>query len=116
MEKAPPPPGWALDKFGGGWAFRLPQEMAHFLDCIEKGKQPVLTGADGRAVLEVICAAYESARSGRRVTLPFNTNAARPVDLWLGERRPPRPRARSEEPEANGGGDDGGDGAGEAEG
>jgi hypothetical protein len=33
-------------------------------------------------VLEIICAAYESARTGKRVPLPFVTNAKRPVDLW----------------------------------
>ena len=60
--------------------------MAHFVECIEQGKQPVLTGEDGRAVLEVICAAYESARTGTRVELPFATEAKRPVDLWLGKR------------------------------
>ena len=43
----------------------------------------MLTGEDGRAVLEIICAAYESARSGKRIALPFTTNAKRPVNLWL---------------------------------
>ena len=33
--------------------------------------------------LEVICAAYESARSGRKVLLPFHTSAQRPIDLRL---------------------------------
>jgi len=32
-------------------------------------------------VLEVIFAAYESARTGRKVCLPFPTNAAKPIDL-----------------------------------
>ncbi len=34
------------------------------------------------AVMEAV---YESARTGRRVPLPFETDARRPVDLWLGE-------------------------------
>jgi predicted dehydrogenase len=58
--------------------------MQHFVDCIEEGKQPMLTGEDGRAVLEIICAAYRSAKTGERVSLPFETKAKRPVDLWLG--------------------------------
>ena len=41
-----------------------------------------MTGADGRAVLEAIFAAYESARTGRKVPLPFATTAAKPHDLW----------------------------------
>jgi len=35
-------------------------------------------------VLEIICAAYESARTGRRVALPFRPNVRKAVDLWLG--------------------------------
>ncbi|MDO8617221.1 MAG: Gfo/Idh/MocA family oxidoreductase [Dehalococcoidia bacterium] len=84
-EKAPRTRGWTWTGYEEAWSYGFPQEMAHFVECIESGKRPMLTGEDGRAVLEVICAAYESARSGRRVTLPFNTNAARPVDLWLVE-------------------------------
>jgi len=37
---------------------------------------------DGKAVLEVLFAAYASAREGRRIELPFATDAARPIDLW----------------------------------
>jgi len=44
------------------------------------------TGEDGRRVLEIICAAYESARTGCRVALPFASNAAKPIDHWLGTR------------------------------
>jgi predicted dehydrogenase len=39
-------------------------------------------GEDGRTVLEAIFAAYESARTGRKVDLPFETDAAKPYDLW----------------------------------
>ena len=42
-------------------------------------------GEDGRAVLEIICAAYQSARTGQRVVLPFQTEVSRPIALWLGE-------------------------------
>lgn len=84
-EKAPRTKGWTWTSFEEAWNYGFPQEMAHFVDCIEQGQQPVLTGEDGRAVLEIICAAYQSARTGERVTLPFETNARRPVDLWLGE-------------------------------
>jgi hypothetical protein len=34
-------------------------------------------------VLEIICAAYESARTGRRVELPFASDKAKPIDHWL---------------------------------
>lgn len=39
-------------------------------------------GMNGRAVLEVIFAAYESARTGKKVKLPFKTKAAKPWHLW----------------------------------
>jgi myo-inositol 2-dehydrogenase/D-chiro-inositol 1-dehydrogenase len=56
--------------------------MAHFVDCVWHDSPPLVTGEDGRAVLEAICAAYESAGTGRKVLLPFATGAARPIDLW----------------------------------
>jgi hypothetical protein len=47
----------------------------------------VVTGEDGRAVLGIMMAAYESARTGRKVKLPFHTQARKPIDLWLTSRR-----------------------------
>ncbi|HSP56356.1 MAG TPA: Gfo/Idh/MocA family oxidoreductase [Dehalococcoidia bacterium] len=82
-EKSPLTRGWTWTGYEEAWSYGFPQEMAHWVDCIEHDRQPMLTGADGRAVLEIICAAYESARTGRRVGLPFATKAKRPVDLWL---------------------------------
>jgi hypothetical protein len=45
-------------------------------------KPPLVTGADGRVVLEVLFAAYASAGAGRKIELPFRTDAAKPCDLW----------------------------------
>ena len=47
-----------------------------------------MTGEDGRAVLEIIYAAYASAGLGRAVTPGGLRGVARPIDLW---RSPPRP-------------------------
>ena len=85
MEKAPRPRGWSWTSYDEAWSYGFPQEMAHWIECIEQGKQPLLTGEDGRAVLEIICAAYESSRSGQRVALPFQTDAATPISLWWDE-------------------------------
>ena len=41
-----------------------------------------VTGEDGKAVLEVIFAAYESAGTGRKVMLPFKTDMDKPYKLW----------------------------------
>jgi hypothetical protein len=45
-------------------------------------KRPVCAGEDGRAVLEAHFAAYASAGEGRRIDLPFRTDAQRSIDLW----------------------------------
>jgi predicted dehydrogenase len=61
-----------------------PQELSHFLRCFAAGTAPDESGADGLAVLEVLYAAYASAREGRRVPLPFRPRGVlRAVDLWL---------------------------------
>lgn len=75
--------GWTYTGFEEAWNYGFPQEIAHFVECIEGGKRPMLTGEDGRAVLEIICAAYRSARTGQRVTLPVTNLKRKPVDFWL---------------------------------
>lgn len=77
---------------GDGWTTPLtdwvvengyPQELSHFLRCFAEGTTPDESGEDGLAVLEILCAAYASAREGRRVELPFRPRGvARAVDLW----------------------------------
>jgi predicted dehydrogenase len=58
------------------------QEFSHFIDCVANDRQPLVTGEDGRAVLEIILAAYASAGTGQKVTLPFQTQVKRPIELW----------------------------------
>lgn len=48
-------------------SYRL--EMDHFIDSILNNKQPQPSGFDGMRVVEMIHAAYSSAKGGRRVTL-----------------------------------------------
>ena len=48
------------------------------------GDVPLVGGEDGRAVLEMIYAAYESARLGRKVVPGNRRGVRRPIDLWLG--------------------------------
>jgi len=59
-----------------------PHELHHFIDCVRNDKTPLVTGEDGRAVLEIIYAAYASARSGAKVPLPIHEKVAKPIDLW----------------------------------
>ncbi len=87
VEKAETTRGWTFTMFEETWNYGFPQEMAHFVRCVRGDEQPRLTGDDGRAVLEVICAAYASAGTGQRVSLPFAGagGAKKPIDLWVGE-------------------------------
>lgn len=62
-------------------------ELSHFVDCFRSDRIPEETGRDGRAVLEILLAAYASAGRGSAVDLPFDPgDVARPVQLWRGIR------------------------------
>jgi predicted dehydrogenase len=82
VEKAGSTVGWSFTIYEEAWNYGFPQELAHFVDCVQNDKQPLVTGEDGRAVLEAIFAAYQSAGTGRKVHLPFKSDAQRPIDLW----------------------------------
>ena len=84
MEKAGPTRGWTFTTFEEAFNQGYPQELRHFIDCVRHDTPPVTTGEDGRAVLEMVNAAYASARSGQKVALPFSPTVSRPIDLWLG--------------------------------
>jgi myo-inositol 2-dehydrogenase / D-chiro-inositol 1-dehydrogenase len=84
MEKAGTTQGWTFTIFEEAFNQGYPQELKHFIECVRENKEPLVTGEDGRAVLEMMFAAYESARTGQKVMLPFETKAAKPIDLWLG--------------------------------
>jgi UDP-N-acetyl-2-amino-2-deoxyglucuronate dehydrogenase len=45
-------------------------QIAEFLTAIDSGRQPAVTAESARAALEVVCAVYESARTGRTVAIP----------------------------------------------
>jgi len=44
-------------------------QLADLLAAIDEGREPAVDGLAGRDALEIVCAVYESARSGRTVTL-----------------------------------------------
>ena len=76
--------GWSTPPSDWLWENGYPQELAHFLQCFRTGATPVESGADGLAVLEILYAAYTSARERKSIYLPFRPRGvARAVDLWL---------------------------------
>ena len=58
-------------------------ELTHFIDALA-GAPLEESGEDGRAVLEILLAAYASAgQGGREIALPFQPAVVtRPIDLW----------------------------------
>jgi myo-inositol 2-dehydrogenase / D-chiro-inositol 1-dehydrogenase len=84
MEKAGSTKGWTFTIFEEAFNQGYPQELKHFIECVREERQPLVTGEDGRAVLEIMYAAYHSARTGQKVRLPFQPKVKRPSDLWLG--------------------------------
>lgn len=86
VEKSPTTKGWTYPVFEELWNYGFPQEMRHFIRCARSKETPICTGEDGRLVQEVIYAAYESARTGQKVQLPFRPQGVkRPIDLWWGK-------------------------------
>ncbi len=84
VEKAGSTQGWSFTMFEELWNYGFPQELAHFVECVRHDRQPLVTGEDGKAVLEALWAAYESARTGCKVALPFTPPAwaEKPIHLW----------------------------------
>ncbi len=84
MEKADTTVGWSFTVFEEVFNQGYPHELKHFIECVQQNKRPVVTGEDGRAVLEIIYAAYASAAEGKKIMLPFTPKVKKPIDLWLG--------------------------------
>jgi predicted dehydrogenase len=84
MEKADTTVGWSFTVFEEAFNQGYPHELKHFIECVQQDKQPAVTGEDGRAVLEIIYAAYASAAEGKKIMLPFTPKVSKPIDLWLG--------------------------------
>jgi predicted dehydrogenase len=82
VEKAGSTTGWSFPIYEEIWNYGFPQEMTHFVECVRQGTRPRENGHDGRAVVEAIHALYASAAQGQRITLPFVSEAVRPIDHW----------------------------------
>jgi len=64
-------------------SYGLAQQMEDFVDCVLYDTEPLETGEDGRAVLEIIFAAYESAGTGRRIDFPYEPPRDKtPIQMW----------------------------------
>jgi len=82
-EKADTTQGWSFPIFEEVFNQGYPHELKHFIECVREDKTPLVTGEDGRAVLEIIYAAYAAAGTGQKIYLPFKAEVEKPIDLWL---------------------------------
>ena len=83
VEKAESTKGWTFTMFEEVWNYGFPQEMQHFVNCVLGVEDPVETGEDGREVLKIILAAYQSAGEGKKVAWPYEpAGVEKPIDLW----------------------------------
>jgi predicted dehydrogenase len=44
-------------------------QLADLLASVDEGREPAVSGASGREALEIVCAVYESSRTGRPVSV-----------------------------------------------
>jgi predicted dehydrogenase len=83
VEKAETTKGWTFTTFEETWNYGFPQEMQHFVNCVLGKETPFETGEDGREVLKIIYAAYQSAGEGRKIAWPYDPpKVEKPIDLW----------------------------------
>jgi len=57
------PLGWTFPKYV------FMEEFSHFIDCILHDRDPLVTGEDGKAILQIVAAAYESEKTGRTIRI-----------------------------------------------
>jgi len=77
--------GWQKPDYAWLWNNGYPQEMSAFAQAARAGTTPLESAEDGRAVLEIMWAAYASAAEGRVIELPYipPDDVLAPVQLWL---------------------------------
>ncbi len=55
------------------------EQLKDFVKAIQLGKKPRITGDEGRKAVEIVLAIYQSASTGKRVTLPLTKDPKRPT-------------------------------------
>jgi myo-inositol 2-dehydrogenase / D-chiro-inositol 1-dehydrogenase len=83
--------GWTFTMFEEVWNYGFPQELQAAVQCVLGETEPIETGEDGREVLKIIYAAYQSAGEGRRIEWPYEVpdwaRSESPIVLWKPELR-----------------------------
>jgi len=78
-------PGWTVPELAWLEENGYPQELTEFARAIREGREASESAADGRAVLEIMWAAYASAAQGRTIELPFVPDPfwRYPAQVWV---------------------------------
>jgi len=63
VEKAETTKGWTFPVPGEAWSFGYPQEISHFIDCMENKRIPLTDGKYGYKILNIVETMYKSAKS-----------------------------------------------------
>jgi predicted dehydrogenase len=83
VEKSGVTRGYTFTMFEETWNYGFPQEMQHFVNCVLGKETCMETGEDGREVLKIMYAAYQSAGEGRKIEFPYDPpKVKKPIDLW----------------------------------
>ena len=83
VEKAGATKGYTFTMFEENWNYGFPQEMQQFVNCVLGKETCMVTGEDGREVLKIMYAAYQSAGEGRKIEFPYDPPVVKkPIDLW----------------------------------
>ncbi len=86
VEKSGVTQGYTFTMFEEIWNYGFPQEMQHFINCVQGKEICMETGEDGREVLKIMYAAYQSAGEGRKIEFPYTPpQVSKPFDLWKGK-------------------------------
>ena len=83
--------GWTYTMFEEVWNYGFPQELNAAVQAVRGTITPIETGEDGREVLKIIYAAYQSMGEGRKITWPYEVpewaRNESPIVLWKPELR-----------------------------
>ena len=83
VEKSGVTQGYTFTMFEEIWNYGFPQEMQHFVNSVLGKETCMETGEDGREVLKIMYAAYQSAGEGRKIDFPYDPpKVSKPIDLW----------------------------------
>ncbi len=91
VEKSSTTRGWTFTMFEEVWNYGFPQELNEATRAVRGETEFPETGVDGREVLKIIYAAYQSMGEGRKITWPYDVpewaRNESPIVLWKPELR-----------------------------